>query len=184
MELSQSATQVISKFTDQLVSIDRRCDEETNALHLDYRSRMEPLLEERCDLLKGVHNFWSGVLSSPETPIAALLNGTIDPKIVRAITDFKVVTRVSEKNLYRKIVFTFRQNMFVEEGEVSREVDTEMKTVSLQPLRWKSGTERAHTDSFFTFFTESFSPDAKDVSEVTEALDMIYQNPFLAVEAD
>ncbi|GET90525.1 hypothetical protein, conserved [Leishmania tarentolae] len=184
MELSQNAVQAISKFTDELASIDRKCDEETTALRLEYRSKMEPLLIERRELLKGVTNFWSGVLSSPETPISALLNGTIDPKIIRAVTDFQVVTRVSESKLYRKIIFTFRQNMFIEDGVISREVDNDMKTTSLDPVKWKPGTERARTDSFFAFFTENFSSDPEDVMEVTEALDTIYQNPFLAVEAD
>ncbi|KAG5473609.1 hypothetical protein LSCM4_03679 [Leishmania orientalis] len=184
MELSQGAAEAIAKFTDDLANVDRMCDEEANSMRLEYRSKMEPLLLERRELLNGVSNFWSGVLSSPEAPISALLNGTIDPKIIRAVTDFQVVTRVSGKKLYRKLVFVFRHNMFVEEGEVSREVDTDMKTTSLQPLKWKSGTERARTDSFFAFFTEEFSSDVEAVSEVTEALDIIYQNPFLAVEAD
>ncbi|CAJ1031101.1 hypothetical protein Q4I32_005747 [Leishmania shawi] len=184
MELSQSTVQVISKFTDDLVNVDQKCDEEVTALRLKYRSQMELLLMERRELLKGVGNFWSGVLSSPETPISELLNGTIDPKIIRAVTDFQVVTRTSGSKLYRNIIFTFRQNMFVEEGDVSREIDTDMKTISLHPLKWKPGSERARTDSFFAFFTANFSSDREAVSEVAEALDIIYQNPFLAVEAD
>lgn len=184
MELSLSAAQTISKYTDELVAIDRKDDEETTALRLEYRSKMEPLLAERHELLKGISNFWSGVLSSPETPISSLLNGTIDPKIVRAITDFQVLTRVADKKLYRKIVVCFRQNMFVEEGQVSREVDSEMKTLSLTPLKWKQGTERARTDSFFGFFTDAFPSDAELINEVVEGLDIIYQNPFLAVQAD
>ncbi|KAG5473886.1 hypothetical protein LSCM1_04521 [Leishmania martiniquensis] len=184
MELSQHVAEAIAKFTDDLVSVDRKCDEEANALRLEYRSKMEPLLDERRELLKGVSNFWSGVLSSPEAPISALLNGTIDPKIIRAVADFEVVTRVSEETLYRKIIFVFRHNMFVEEGEVSREIDADMKTTSLHPLKWKSGTERARTDSFFAFFTDDFSSDVEAVSDVVEALDIIHQNPFLAIEAE
>ncbi|KPI84692.1 hypothetical protein ABL78_6261 [Leptomonas seymouri] len=184
MELSQSAAKAISKYTDELIAIDRKDDEETTALRLEYRSKMEPLLAERHELLKGVNNFWSGVLSSPETPISSLMNGTIDPKIVRAITDFQIITRVSDNKLCRKIIISFRQNMFVEEGQVSREVDSEMKTLSLTPLKWKQGTERARTDSFFAFFTDAFLSDVDAVSDVVEGLDIIYQNPFLAVQSD
>lgn len=184
MELSPSAAKAISNYTDELVAIDRKDDEETTALRLEYRSKMEPLLTERHQLLKSVSNFWSGVLSSPETPVSGLMNGTIDPKIVRAIVDFQIITQVVENKLCRKIVLSFRNNMFVEEGQVSREVDSEMKTLSLSPLKWKQGTERARTDSFFAFFTDAFSSDADAVSEVVEGLDIIYQNPFLAVQAD
>lgn len=184
MELSKTAAEAIAKYTEELVAIDRKDDEETTALRLEYRSKMEPLLHERHELLKSVGNFWSGVLSSPETPISSLLNGTIDPKIVRAITDFQVFSQVSDNKLCRKIVVSFRQNMFVEEGQVSREVDSDMKTISLSPLKWKQGTERARTDSFFSFFTEEFPSDMDAMSEVVEGLDIIYQNPFLAVLAD
>ncbi|KPA80641.1 hypothetical protein ABB37_04829 [Leptomonas pyrrhocoris] len=184
MQPSQSAAEAIAKYTDELVAIDRKNDEETAALRLEYRNKMEPLLVKRHELLKGVNSFWSGVLSSPETPISGLLNGTIDPKIVRAITDFQILTRVDDNKLCRKIIISFRQNMFVEEGHVSREVDSEMKTLSLTPLKWKQGTDRARTDSFFSFFTESFQSDMDAMSEVVEGLDIIYQNPFLAVQAD
>jgi hypothetical protein len=184
MELFPSAAKAISKYTEELAAIDLKDDEETTALRLEYRSKMEPLLAQRHELLREVSNFWSGILSSPETPISSLLNGTIDPKIVRAVTDFQVITRVEDKKLCRKIVVTFRQNMFVEEGQVSREVDSGMKTLSLTPLKWKAGTERSRTDSFFAFFTEAFSSDVEAMSEVVEGLDIIYQNPFLAVQAD
>lgn len=184
MALSDSAATALSKFTDELVGIERKCDEDAGALRVEYRSKMEPLLQERREVLKSVNNFWSGVLSSPSTPIAEVLNGTIDPKIVRAITDFQIVTRVSGKKLYRKIIVTFRPNMFVEEGEVSREVDTDMHTTALTPLKWKSGTERARTDSFFTFFTDEFAAGVEAMTDIVEGLDIIYQDPFLAVEED
>lgn len=182
MALSQTAVAAISMYTMHLAALDRKTEEEVNALRLEYRSKMEPLLRERHELLKNEKDFWSGVFSSPTTPIADLVNGTIDPKIMRAIADFRVITRVDKTMLCRKIVFTFRQNMCVEEGEVSREVDSEMKTLSLTPLKWKQGTERARTDSFFSFFTEAAPSDVDSMSQVVEGLDMIYQNPFLAAE--
>ncbi|KAK7200254.1 Nucleosome assembly protein (NAP) [Novymonas esmeraldas] len=184
MELSPSAAQAISKFTGDLVAIDRKGNAEADATRIKYRIQMEPLFQQRTALLKGVQNYWSGVLSSPETPIARLLNGTTDPKVIRAITDFQVVSRCSGNELFRKFIFTFRTNMFVEAGEVSREVDTMMRTTSLQPLKWKSGTERARTDSFFAFLTADFPSDDGAMNEAVEALDVIYQDPFLAVKAD
>lgn len=184
MELSKSAAATISKYTEDLVAIDRKNDEETTALRLEYRTKMEPLLLQRHELLKKEKGFWSGILSSPETPISGLMNGTIDPKIVRAITDFQVLTRVDGNKLCRKIVVSFRQNMCVEEGQVSREVDSDMKTLSLTPLKWKQGTERARTDSFFAFFTEAFPSDVEAMSQAVESLDIIYQNPFLALVSD
>lgn len=184
MVIPDSVVQSLEKFTKELVEVDKKCDEETHKIRLAYREKMEPLFADRHALIKTIDGFWTDVLSCPETPLFDLLNGTIDPKILRAVTDFKVVSQVKGDTLLRKFVITFRSNMFVEEGEIYREVDTDMKTTSMSPIKWKSGTERTRTDSFFSFFSDSFPNDQDAISEVTEALDVIYQNPFLAMEED
>lgn len=175
----------LDEFTKRLDALEKSKNERAMALRMEYRSKMEPLLQRRHAALVDVPNFWSGILSSPHTPLASLANGTIDPKVMRSVVDFKVESASTEDGrMVRTVSATLRRNMFCEEGEVSRTVDSNGTTQGVAPIRWKSGTERARQDSVFTFFEEPCQRGDGFIYEALEAFDMIYQNPFLAAEAD
>lgn len=180
MSISDAAFEKLEGFSKRLDDVREQRDDASNSLRFEYRQKMEPLFTERASALASVDNFWSGVIASPETPLSSLMNNTIDPKISRALTAVKVTYKLNGTKLQRKVEVTLRSNMFAEEGTVSREVDSEGKTISVQSIKWKAGTDRARTDSLFRYFDEKAEIDELLVSDITDAFDIIYQDPFLA----
>ncbi|CCW59724.1 unnamed protein product [Phytomonas sp. EM1] len=181
---SAVAMEKLEGFSKELNNIEDEREKKAEEIRLSYRLKMEPLLEKRHQTLSTLEGFWSGVFSSPETALNTLINSTIDPKIIRTIIDFKVVSTVKENKLIRKVCLVLRGSIFAEGGTISHEIDTDMNTVSIQPIHWKEGTDRARKDSLFRFFEENSTADSIFHSDALEAFDNVFQNPFLAVEAD
>lgn len=184
MSISKAAIDKLGHFSSQLSSIESMRDEEATRLRLEYQEKMEPLFIERQAKLSAIDGFWCGIMSSPETPLAPLMNGTIDPKIVRAIVSLNVLSSVKDNKLIRRVIITLRPNMFTEEGEIYREVDSNLKTVGIKAIQWKAGTERSRKDSMFSFFDLEPEGGAEFINEVLEAIDIVFRNPFLSIESD
>lgn len=174
----------IEQFTKDLVAIEDKIDVEELKVSSTYREKIEKLLSERQAVLEKVEGFWPSVFSSPSCVINTFLNGTVDPKIIRAITNFRVSSRTINDKVARKVVINIRSNLFVEEGEVSREIDGECNTLALSEIKWKQGTERARQNSFFVFFEKRNDEDLNKIMDIFDILDSIYQNPFLDLERD
>ncbi|RNF26528.1 template-activating factor I [Trypanosoma conorhini] len=166
---------------DKVKTLQAETESEANQVRIDYRKKLERLFEQRQESLDKIEGFWSGVLAATDTPLKPLLNGTIDPKIVRAITSFKVTTFVKDGLLCRNVSVVLRPNMFAEQGTIHRAVDTHLQTLSMEPIKWKSGTERARQDSVFRFFTPGCD-DEGFIDDALDAFDTVFQNPFLALE--
>ncbi|CCW67293.1 unnamed protein product [Phytomonas sp. Hart1] len=183
-DLSPIALEKLETFSKSLINIEDESEEKMNQISLAYRVRMEPLFEKRHQTLSTVEGFWSGVFSSHETALHTFMNSTIDPKIIRTIIDFKVVSTVKDNKLIRKVCLVLRGSIFADGGTISREIDTDTNTLSIQPIHWKEGTDRARKDSLFRFFEENTKVDMEFLSDALEAFDNVFQNPFLAVEKD
>lgn len=171
----------VTQCNEKVTAVEKEIEEFTNQVRIDFRSKIEPLFDKRHLELEKIEGFWGSAFVAVESPLMGLLNGTIDPKIVRALTDFRVKTSVRDGSICRCVSVTFRPNMFVKEGTFSRELDPSVNTLSLQPILWKPGTEKARTDSLFRFF----SPECKDIEFLERALtefDELFQNPLLAFE--
>ncbi|ESL07810.1 hypothetical protein TRSC58_04497 [Trypanosoma rangeli SC58] len=166
---------------NKVKSLQTETEFQANQIRIEYRKKLELLFERRQEDLDKIEGFWSGVLAATDTPLKPLFNGTIDPKIVRAITCFKVTTCVKDGLLCRTVSIVLRSNMFAEQGTIHREVDTHLKTNSMEPIKWKLGTERARQDSLFRFFTPECN-DKDFIDEVLDAFDTVFQNPFLALD--
>lgn len=182
--ISDDARAALSKYTDELSKVDEEEDAEERRVNFEYRVKMEPLLEDRHKVLNSVANYWSGVLGSTATPVFSLMNGTIDSKIVRAITDFRVTSRMDGDRLVRKVIITLRPNMFVEPGQIMREVDSTGNTLNVTPIQWKQGTEFARKDSLFSFFEKEPAGGNEFVADALDAFHIVFDNPFLAVVED
>lgn len=180
MSIPDAAYNKLEKFSEEQDAILEKRNDAGNHLRCEFRQRMEPLFAERAKALSAVKNFWAGIVAAPETPLSPLMNNTIDPKLGRAVEAIKVTYRISGKMLHRKVEVTLCSNMFAEAGVVSREVDSDGKTHSVQSISWKSGTERSRSDSLFRYFDEKSDMDALLVSDVTDGFDIIFQDPFLA----
>ncbi|EPY24856.1 hypothetical protein STCU_06970 [Strigomonas culicis] len=112
------------------------------------------------------------------------MNGTVDPKIVRAITSFCVSSHQHNEKVSRKVTMKIRSNLFIQEGVISREIDGECNTLALSEIKWKQGTERARQNSFFSFFEKHADEDVPKVMDILDVLDSVYQNPFLDLEQE
>ncbi|EAN82208.1 hypothetical protein C3747_13g82 [Trypanosoma cruzi] len=177
----QHVVDAVANCNEKVKFLQTETESQANQTRIEYRKKLELLFEQRQEALDKIEGFWSGVLSATETPLKPLFNGTIDPKIVRAITNFKVTTSVKDGFLCRNVSIVLRSNMFAEQGTIYREVNTQLKTISLGPIKWKSGTERARQDSVFRFFTLECN-DESFIDETLDAFDTVFQNPFLALE--
>lgn len=178
--ISETVIQHLANFGDEVSKLEGQYNAKVKSIHADYREKMESLLKERQGHIGEADGFWCGVLAAAESPLTPLLNGTTDPKILRAVTHFSVESSVREGELYRKVVFKFRPNMFVESTEVHREIDSRFTTTSMSAISWKQGTETARKDSVFRFFSEDVQ--IQEVGETLEALDASFLSPFLALE--
>ncbi|KEG14636.1 template-activating factor I [Trypanosoma grayi] len=180
--IPQNVIDAVSDCSNKVSALQAETDASLEKLRIEYRTKIEDLFEQRQGALDKVDGFWSGVLSATDSPLKPLLNGTIDPKILRAVTGFKVKTSVKDGSLRRSVSLELRPNMFAENGTILREVDTNLNTTALTPIQWKPGTERVRQDSLFKFF----SPECNDeefIDEALDAFDMVFQNPFLELES-
>lgn len=172
------------KYSFELDTIEKENKEEELKIQIRHREKVEPLFVERQKLLQENPKFWSGVLASPATPVASLMNGTFDTRITRAITDFQVKTRSENGKLIHQILVIFSNNIMVEAGTVFREVDSDGNTVSVQPIKWMKGSENLRTNSLFSFFDENPTLGEDFIEEAAKAFDLTFQDPFLAMEPD
>lgn len=179
-----SALSSLLHFSTQIEDLENKNKEEELKIKIRHREKAEPLFLERQEALKQVAGFWSGVLASRETPLAELMNGTFDTKITRAVSDFQVKTRVDNGKLIHQVIMTFKPNVMLEAGTVSREVDSDGNTISVEPIKWKQGAENLKVNSLFSFFDEK--PDGGDafVDEALKAFDIVFQDPFIATVPD
>lgn len=182
--MQASALAPLLKFTGELEEIEKKTKDQELQILIQHCEKVEPLYVERQTALKEIPNFWSSVLGSPETPLSELMNGTFDNKITRAITDFQVKTRAANGTLMHKVVVSFGNNIMIEAGEIYREMDGNGKTISIQPIKWKKGTENLRTNSLFSFFDENPSGGDQFVQEALDAFRMTFEDPFLATEPD
>ncbi|ORC93454.1 template-activating factor I [Trypanosoma theileri] len=180
--IPQDVLQAVTECNNKVAEVQKETESSCNKVRIDYRTRIETLLEQRQEVLDKVEGFWSSVLSSAETPLRQFFNGTIDPKLLRAVRGFNVKSSVKNDSLCRCVSIDLRSNMFAEQGTIHREIDADLNTISLEPIKWKSGTERASQDSLFRFFTPECD-DKELVADVLAAFDNLFQDPFLALES-
>eukprot|EP00796_Vickermania_ingenoplastis_P002313 gene2314-1450_t len=181
--LNDALTKLI-QYSCELEEVEKKGKNEELQIQIRNREKLEPLFEERQEALKSVPGFWSGVLASSETPLAALMDKTFDSKIARAVTDFQVKTRAENGKLFHKIMISFKPNVMLEAGTVYREVDSDGQTVSLEPIQWKKGTETLRKSSLFSFFDKSPEGGEEFIEDVARAFDIVFQDPFIATQPD
>ncbi|KAG8341852.1 hypothetical protein ERJ75_001614400 [Trypanosoma vivax] len=166
---------------ERIRSIEEEKQSALEKMRIDYRLKIESLFGKRQEYLDQIDGFWSSVLASASSPLKDFFNGTIDPKIVRAVTKLHVWTCVKDGSLCRCVSVTFRQNMFVEQGTYSRELNSDLHTISIEPIKWKPGTERARQDSVFRFLSEEMK-EKELIEDILDAFDTVFQDPLLVLE--
>lgn len=155
----------------QVVQLEATYAAKIAAMEKPHREQLEVLLKERQPLMDAIG--WGAFLTGSDSPVLDLLNNTIDPKIMRAITSLKIVTSVEGEQLKRKLIITLGPNIFCSNAELMREIDSEGKTIALTPINWKV-PERSRAGSLFSTLFESGTADLKAFDAVDEA----YQNPL------
>lgn len=179
MELSEEVAQVLLDTVTKCNAADDEFQKEREAVSATFRKELESLLQERQPLLEKLD--WSAVFDASDAPTKEFLNGTTDTKLLRAVTSLKVETTVTADNkIVRKVIVTLRPNMFIDNTELHRTIDSDMKTTSASGVNWKSGTEKSRGDSIFRFF-ETVKDGVEVLVDAVDAFEAVYQNPYIYV---
>jgi hypothetical protein len=168
--------------TESIDALDSEYEAKEDKLLADFRATLEPLLSERQAALDKIDGFWANVLTNGRSPTKKLLNGTTDPKVMRAVKSFRVQTTSADDKITRKIILELRPNIFVESQLLYREIEMGAvdsdATVKASGVVWKAGTEKSRTDSILRFFDASSGAPEDWQADVLDAFDLVFQNPF------
>ncbi len=176
--------------TEGIDALDNQYAAKEDQLVADFRTHLEPLLHDRQVALDKIDGFWANVLTSGKAPTKKLLNGTTDPKVMRAVTSFRVLTTSSSggATITRRIVLQLRPNIFVDSKELFREIEMNGDlgggtADKASGVAWKQGTEKSRSDSILRFFDPKSGASPEWQGEVIDAFDQVFQNPFEFTQA-
>ena len=169
--------------TEEVAALDEEYEVKGDKLQAAFRVELEGLLSERQASLDKIDGFWANALTNSRAPTKKLLNGTTDPKIMRAVTSFRVQTTATDDKISRKIVLVLRPNIFVDSLQLTREIIEGDDAVHASGVVWKAGAEKSRTDSILRFFDPKSNAPEDWQADVLEAFDLVFQNPFEFIEA-
>ena len=169
--------------TEEINALDDEYEAKEDKLQGAFRAELEGLLLERQAVLDKIDGFWANVLTHARSPTKKLINGTTDPKIMRALTSFRVQTTVADDKITRKFIITLRPNIFVESLHLEREISNGDTEIRASGVVWKTGTEKSRTDSILRFFDPKAGASEDWQADVLEAFELVFQNPFEYADA-
>jgi hypothetical protein len=173
----------LMKNREKLVKLESETAVKVEKVRIPFRVKLIELFKQRQVEIDKIPEFWVDKMTTEGSHF--LVDTTIDPRILRAVTRFCVEYPNGAESPVRTFRLSLRGNIYTEAADLWRTVDThEMKTVSCSgPPKWKPGMEKSQSKTVLNFFynESSLSPEQNDL--LAKDFEALYSDPQAFKEA-